>query len=300
MGRNAFPYRIPPDAAMVCGPWQLTVDNDGVDVSDAMPDWDYNTDLPLTRTVEIDMDAIRASTGLPDHSAVAVSLVWTASGSNLRAPGFRSVVDGTGKQTVLVEACLKGSDLGGTLSLETVLTLALDEPLAPSYAPRNAGSLLWSDCFEIRLQGDAPQFPIAIVDFSATSYPVEAGWFVEIGQSMDSATMGSLLLLINEANALVCSAFKAASNPGEADMAIISAVYADVARTLLEHALSDEDFDLETEYSDGSVGETLQSLISMRFPNRTLSELRNHRTSQPRLFSTEVQASVGIFSYGTI
>lgn len=296
MSRNAFPYRIPPDSAITCGEWHLVTDGVETVLDESLPDWDYHTNLSFRRSVALNMDSIRVACGLASTSTVAVSVVWSASGSNLRAPASRAEVSGVGICEFTVSADLLGTDLGGVLSLETVLTLATGNAAAPSWAPKHAGSLLWSDSVAVRLQGDAPQFPVAIVDFAATAYPVEAGWFLEVGNSLDSATMGSVLLLVNESNRPVSSAFKNAAAPSAADIAVMSAVYSDVARTLVEHALGNVDFDLESEYRDGSVGETLQSLLSMRFPGRSLDELRNTRNNAPSVFSADLQAAVRVFA----
>lgn len=292
---KALPYRVPPDHAIQSSNWNLVIDGEAAELGDHLPDWDYHTNLSLTRSVSIDMDKVRSTTGLLAGSTLAMSIVWSASGSNIRAPGYRSIVGGVGIQEVDISLNLKGGDLGGVVSLETILTLATSPGSGPSYAPKRAGSLLWSDTYNVRLQGDAPQFPIAIVDFSNTAYPQDAGWYIEIGENMDSATLGSLLLLVNESNEPVARAFGNAGDPDQTDLAIISAAYADVAKSLIEHALCDDEFDLDSEYPDGSIGEMLQSLLQMRFADMPLSELRQRRNNSPRLFSADVQDAVRIF-----
>ncbi|MGO4200618.1 hypothetical protein AB4Z09_02460 [Rhodococcus sp. TAF43] len=265
------------------------------DLQDHLPDWDYNTDLSLTRIVDVDLDQLRSDTGLPSGANFALSVVWSASGSGMRAPAFREVLAGTGVRRVAIRTTLRGSDLGGTLTLDTILTLARDQGDVAAFAPRRGGSLLWSDSQSLRLQGDAPQFPIAIVDFASTPYPAEAAWYVKVGANMHAATMGSLLLLVNEANVPASTAFKNASSPRPVDMAIISSTYNDVARTLIEHALINAEFDDETSYPEDSLGMMLQSLIQMRFPDESFEDLRRQRDNSPTAFSARVQASVKIF-----
>ncbi|SDE22543.1 hypothetical protein [Rhodococcus tukisamuensis] len=295
MSRTAFPYRVPGDAVVSAASWQILVMDTPFDLDDNLPDWDYNTDLLLTRVVDVDLDRLRSDTGLPPGAEIALSVVWTASGSSLRAPAFREVLFGNGVQRVAIRSTLRGSDLGGTLTLDTILTLAHDQADVAAFAPRRAGSLLWSDSKSVRLQGDAPQFPIAIIDFASTPYPLEAAWYVQIGTNMHAATMGSLLLLINEANEPASTAFKNASSPRPVDVAIISSTYADVARTLIEHALSNAEFDDVTSYPEDSLGATLQAMIQMRFPDEAFEDLRRQRDNSPTAFSTRVQASVKIF-----
>lgn len=295
MTLTAFPYRTPDETTVAPLDWQILIDDIKFDLGDHVPDWDYNTDLTLTRAITIDTDKLRSETGLPAGTNFALSVVWSASGSNQRGQGFREVFSQNGIHNIDAKIFLEGSYLGGMLSLEMILTLADDLVDSPPFTAHKGGSLMWSDSVSVRLQGDAPQFPIAILDFTATSFPVEAAWYVQLGTNLHAATMGSLLLCVNEGNKAACAAFKNAARPSPVDTAIISATYADVARTLIEHALTNAEFDEETDFPDDSLGAMLQSLIQTRFPDTPFSEIRQQRDNSPALFSSSIQASVRIF-----
>ncbi|MEU8414882.1 hypothetical protein [Amycolatopsis japonica] len=295
MSRRAFPYRTPPEDVVKAEEWTLRIDDGQIDLPESLPDWDYQMQLDLRRTVRIDLDLLQSSTGLPTTASLALVVVWAATGSSLRAPATRVPLTGTGIRSLDLAIDLDGRNLGGLLTLDTILVLADFCSDGTPAAPRRAGSVLWSDRHEVRLQGDAPQFPIAIVDFAKTSFPEEAAWHVQVVGNLETATMGALLLLVNEKNAVAVKAFQNAAAPRPIDRVILSAVYADVARTMIEHALLSPDFDHEVDFDDESLGATLQNLINRLFPNVTIDHLRRRREQSPGLFSSEVQAAVKIF-----
>ncbi|MGC5163018.1 hypothetical protein ACLQ3J_09875 [Rhodococcus sp. DT1] len=266
-----------------------------LEVGDHIPDWDYNTNLSLSRRIHVDVGSLTEEVALPIGTDYAISVVWSASGSSQRAQAYREVINGEGAIEVAVEFVLVGADLGGTVELETSLTLAEDLDNAPDFAPRLGGSLLWVDTKTLRLQGEAPQFPIAVVDFAATDFPEGAGWYLQIGRNLEAAAMGALLLCINEATPGAANAFKNAGNPQMVDAAIVSAVYADVARTMIEYALANPEFDDYLEFPDDSLGAILQSLVQKCFPDSSLDDLRKQRENSPAWFSSAIQGAVRVF-----
>ncbi|TWH16654.1 hypothetical protein L618_002200000640 [Rhodococcus rhodochrous J45] len=294
-GRVALPYRTPSPETVDAGVWHLHVNGLALEVGDHIPDWDYNTNLSLSRRIHVDVGRLNEEVALPMGTEFAISVVWSASGSSQRAQAYREVVSGEGTTKVAAEFMLVGADLGGTVELETFLTLAEDLNDAPDFAPRLGGSVLWTDSKVIRLQGEAPQFPIAVVDFAATDFPEDAGWYLQIGRNLEGAAMGSLLLCINEANSGAANAFKNAGNPQVVDAAVVSAVYADVARTLIEYALTNPEFDDESEFPEDSLGAILQGLVQRYFPDSSLDDLRKQRENSPAWFSSAVQGAVRVF-----
>ncbi|MGH3387444.1 MAG: hypothetical protein ACRDOO_01035 [Actinomadura sp.] len=262
---------------------------------EALPDWDYQMDLRLRRTVHIDLDRARAEAGLPVDTVLKLAAVWTATGSNLRGTADRVRIEGSGPGSVEINARLSGSDLGGILRLDTALVLP--EGLAggrPSIA-RRAGSVLWSDRRSVRLQGDAPQFPMAVINFANTSFPSNAAWHLQIGGNLHGATMGSLLLLVNEKNIVTATAFQNAAKPRPIDKVILSAAYADAARLMIEHALRHDDFGDCTTFPDDTLGSTLLSLFRQLFPGSSIDDVRLRLQQSPSLFTSELQAAVKIF-----
>ncbi|MFJ4788931.1 hypothetical protein [Streptomyces sp. NPDC088794] len=197
--------------------------------------------------------------------------------------------------TVEFDIRLSGADLGGLLLLDTAMVLARRRNEARPSSPRRAGSVLWNDREALRLQGDAPQFPMAIIDFARTSFPDGAAWHLQISGGLEHATMGALLLLVNERNTVTATAFQNAAKPRQIDRIVLSAVYADAARVMAEHALAHDDFTEESDFPDGSLGATLLSLFDQLFPGQQVADLRLRQRQSPSLFASDLQAAVKIF-----
>jgi hypothetical protein len=224
-----------------------------------------------------------------------LAAVWTATGSNLSGPAQHVRLPAAGTNTVEFDVRLRGADLGGLLLLDTALVLAERRSDARPSSPRRAGSVLWSDRESLRLQGDAPQFPMAVIDFARTSFPDNAAWHLQISGGLESATMGSLLLLVNERNTVTATAFENAGKPRPVDRIVLSAVYADAARIMIEHALGNDDFAEDSDFPDGSLGATLLSLFDQLFPGQSIADIRLRQRQSPALFASDLQAAVKIF-----
>jgi hypothetical protein len=293
--RRVLPYRVPSEDVVTTEPWLLVTPDGDVDLPEALPDWDYQMDLHLRRTVRVDLDRARTQSGLPPNAALVLAAVWTATGSNLSGPAQHVRLTDCGTSEVELEVLLRGADLGGLLMLDTALVLAERRSDARPSSPRRAGSVLWSDRELLRLQGDAPQFPMAVIDFALTSFPDHAAWHLQISGSLESATMGSLLLLVNEKNTVTATAFENAGKPRPVDRIVLSAVYADAARLMVEHALSNDDFDEDSDFPEGSLGATMLSLFDQLFPGQSIADVRLRQRQSPALFASDLQAAVKIF-----
>ncbi|MER6760333.1 MULTISPECIES: hypothetical protein [Amycolatopsis] len=272
----------------------MLLDDVPVELPESLSDWDYQMDLPVRQQVRVDVDLVRQATGLPPSAKLTLAMVWTATGSGLKAAGSRVLLPEAGTVTVQLDALLSGNQLGGLLVLETALVLAEYCDSGALASPRRAGSVLWADQRSTRLQGDAALFPMAVVDFSRTQYPEDAGWHMEIGGDLETATMGALLLLVNERKKVVVEALRNAAKPRAVDRVVLSTVHADVARTLVDHALREPDFSLNADYGDESLGATLQALVARLFPEQSVSHLRRRQQQSPIAFATELQHAVRI------
>ncbi|WP_219824589.1 hypothetical protein [Nocardia nova] len=290
----ALPYKIPqPDVVSTEG-WMLTIDGEELPLPEAFPHWDYQTDLNLRRNVTVDIVRAREESGLAPSTPLTLAATWRADGSKLKGCLMRQPVPESG--VIELSAVLRGADLGGTVVLDTALVLTNrrtgNDRLT---APRRAGSVLWSDRHAIRLQGDATQFPIAIVDFATTPYPEKAAWYLEVGSNLEAATMGTILLLVNEKNTVMAEAVQRVKSPRVQDRLVMEALYAEVARSMVNHALRDSDFDDEIDYEDDTLGATLQELIGRLFPSRSIQDIRLLADNSPSRFEAELQAAVNLF-----
>jgi hypothetical protein len=293
--RRVLPYRIPSEDVVAAAAWSLMTEDGELVMPEALPDWDYQMDLRLRRTVRVDLGRARSQSGLPNDASLMLSAVWTATGSNLSGPAQQVRLTGSGTSTIGLDFRLRGADLGGLLLLDTALVLAERRSDARPSSPRRAGSVLWSDREALRLQGDAPQFPMAVIDFARTSFPEGAAWHLQISGGLESATMGSLLLLVNEQNTITATAFENAGKPRPIDRVVLSAVYADAARIMVEHALGNDEFAEDADFPEGSLGATLLSLFDQLFPEQSITDIRLRQRQSPALFASDLQAAVKMF-----
>ncbi|MFF3517204.1 hypothetical protein [Streptomyces sp. NPDC002573] len=297
MNRRAFPYRRPhPDAVSTSG-WTLRLDDGtAVPLPSALADWDYQTNLGLECSIDVDLDTVRETAGLPPEAELILTTVWTSSGSGLRMLAHRITLDGAGVRTVQPAFTVLGRESGGILTLETQLVLArrLDNP-DPTGA-RRAGSVLWRRRTQVRLQGDASQFPMAVVDFLDAGYPADAPWHLEIGRNLEAATMGSLLLLVNSRTTLVLEALRKANKASPAERMIQSALRQDVTRLMIEHALDHDDLDDDSAFEPDTLGHTLLGVVRTHFPETDVASLRSVRRGDPALLSTRIQDAAGLFA----
>lgn len=292
MPNVALPYKIPAASRILASPWLLVIGQAELgELPNEIPEWDYNTDLQISRRVRLDLPAIYSDAELPPSTPLHTTVVWESSGSRQRRRAFQQLVDG--RHEIDIDCTLYGSEIGGTLTIRTIVCLAESRslPVAP-FTAHLAGSVLWDESTTVRLEDDAPQFPVTIIDFALTNLPEQSTWFVQIAGDLDSAAMGSLLLCINQSNGAVAAAFENASTASADQLATIRSVHADVARQLVEHALSDADFDHDVDYPDESLGRMLQSLVQRLFPDQDVQDLRVRRNTLPTLFSAEVQGAV--------
>lgn len=291
---RAFPHLRPGPDVVSAGEWIRLVDDQELVLPEKISDWDYNVDLVLRRRVVVDVEQVRIQSGLPSGAPLALAVIWRSSGSRLSGCAARYVVtdDEPARE---VEVGLRGSELGGVLTMTTTLTLAGRNSGGNVLAPKRAGTLLWSDEAAVRLQGDGSQFPMAVVDFSRTHHPDRAGWHLQISGSLESAAMGSLLLLINAEHESVSSAFRAAAKPSPQQRAILAAVRADVVRTLVDWAIARSDFDVDAEYPEFSLGSAVADLYRHMFDENDVEDIRLRREHDPAYYSTDLQSRLELF-----
>lgn len=293
MTRIVYPYLRPATSTVTASPWTMVHTDGEIPLPDKLEDWDYNLDLNLRQVVQVDLDAIRTQCRLPQEAPLDLCVVWRSSGSGLFGRATSVRLDRSGEHAL--DAVIAGSAAGGIVDVDTVVVLARAHDGGDPLAPHRAGSVLWQQRSTVQLQGNASQFPISVVDFSRTSLPDNAGWHLEINGSLDSAAMGSLLLLINEQHKPVAEAFGNAGKPRPADRLVLSAVYADVARAMIEHALAVDDFDDETEYEQETLGTMLRDIFRKIFGETTVKDVRLRAKDSPAIVATTVQAAVSIF-----
>lgn len=291
---RAWPYRRITSGLVKAEPWVIDPGTaEEREAPGSLPDWDYQTNLRLRRRMSIDIVACRRATNLADHVPLAVSVRWSAVPSLLRgSANWLPLQDDVHDYTIDVD--IPGERLGGVVRIETMVVLAGPGEAGPARA-HLVGSSLWNDATEIRLQGNSPLFPIALVPFSQSSLPSNAGWFLELGADLHATALGAIQLLVNQDHRVVATAIGRAGSPTDADRVVLSALRSDVARTMLERALGDEAFEMTETFERDTLGSILQGLLrthlSTYVVDDDLTEIRRIRSNDPPRFAAVVQAA---------
>jgi len=194
----------------------------------------------------------------------------------------------------------KGADLGGTLTIETVVELAADLNHNEPFIARKRGSILWSDQTKVHLEGGAGLLPVAPVSFSEAGLPGNAAWYVSMdGGDWEQAAMGSLLILLNEDNSVVRKAMQGSSEEASILWATLEV---DIVADLVGRALDDEAFmDYPTsEDPDGDL--TMAGLIRAlvrtyllrpgEAVEQAVKRIGDERRRDPSRFRVSVQSGV--------
>jgi hypothetical protein len=286
---DARPYIEASSEAVRAGGWRLVTDENEEPLPEWIPSWDMSQTLSLRRQIDIDIDRVFAETRLPPDSQLAVSVSYT---SEFEDEACWLTIDETGGVVPLeLDIELDGSLLGSSVTLSTSLVLSETTTQASGRIAWRRGSILWQDSKKVRLYGDSSQFPLMEADFSDLHLDPQAPWFVQVGPDLGLPAMGAILLLLNSRFPLVIEA-ATQFTADRAELRVVrSALYEDVARTLVETGLSCDD--LGEEWPEDSLGDVLATLIESRF-NEPLHELRTLRDQEPAMWDALVAARFGL------
>jgi hypothetical protein len=290
----ATPYLLPPDEAVIEQAW---TDSQGLELPDRLAHWDPFTDFQVFRSIDVDLDVVRASCLLPEDAAFAVTTSWTSSRTRLSEPGppvELGQLDGIIRASLTLE--IPGARSGGRVDLRTALILRHPGSAPSPISPRRAGAILWTDARRISVEGGAARFPISAVDFTAApGLPDGATWKLEWAvDRLDAPVLGDVRLLVNANNERLLAALRSGANDATA-VVTRSFVLFDVARTLIAGALQNEQFVSEPErFDEGSIGRMLFELLSMYWPGVPIQTLASRQASNPARLEAELQAHLGV------
>lgn len=295
---RGLPYRPAPKDAVRPGAWLMGRGEDLTPLPSVLFDWDYGMDLHLTRDVEVDVSAIRESSRVSEEVPLSLDVVWRAD-AHLRGRGAGVSLTADGEEpTRRIEFTLNGPDLGSVLSLETCVRLSADDTAAAGPVARRAGSVLWSETYRARLKGDAARFPMALVDPVAHGHDPRIPWFLDIRPELDAPAVGAINLLVNRHHHRVARAIETADRPDPEAAAILSSMYHDLGRTLMDFALGAQDLWGGQDFEEDTFGRTLSSLVRRVFPKDTEAAIREMREVDPAGFAADCAVAFGLMRSG--
>lgn len=289
MSAVALSFRPASESAIVLR--ELTVRAGGAAHSNPtfLPDWDYATSVEISCDAVVDLDALRASTGLHESAGYLLQVVWHSSGSGLRGAGDSRAVQSGSNQVGLR---LEGGQLGGTLTLELCLTLGQAPTQVAPLTAQRIGNVLWSEKRSIHLEGDKSRFPVSHVSFSSSGFAMgtAAAWMVHFSStSPEDSALGNVVLYFNTDHP---QAAEFTSSP-ETNPLLVQMVRRDVTRGILLQALGCDELDLDFEYEAGSLGELFVRTVRQVFPEDSIEAARGLNASFPAEFEAVVQGRTG-------
>ncbi|MFF4442022.1 hypothetical protein [Streptomyces sp. NPDC001621] len=286
------PYLLPTKDVVAVSPWQLHDDASVVPLPTFLPDWDYSTDLRLTRKVRIDAARARQEAALPPETLLLVTVEWTAAASQTSDRACRvPVVDGA---EITVTADIRGALLGGALMLTTRLVLGEDIPSTESFVAQHTGDVLYEDTTRTELQGTAGRLPTYVVDFAEAGFDPDARWHVELPTTLAEPAAAAVRVYLNSSDTEVVNAARKAAAPATTQQRILAWMEYDLTNRLVDTALRPEWRSTLGEYSDDvdSIGASLTALLSQLFPHESPDALAAMRDSDPGRFHSHLQGAL--------
>lgn len=297
MGRQfAPPYRRPDSERFAPEAWVL--DEKGArSLEDYVPDWDYQQDFTLARSVTVDLDGVRDDCDLSRTSRVRLAAGYQCPQTLHRSSGPSVDHHLRGKEQVDLRVEVQGSQVSGDLEVYTEMTVLEPGSADSPVAPVQPGALLWQDRRSIRLEGGSSRFPVELVSFEAAGRPGRAGWQLDWRRrDLESPVLGALRLLVNVDREKIARAVSAPEHDSET-RAIASTIRFEVGRRLILTALEDEEFLARfPDFDEGSLGRTLADLIRVHLDADELEALRAEARDRPEEFNMKLQAGLGIFN----
>lgn len=291
------PYLTPLSDRVVIEHWEQQIDDRTVPLEDRLPGWDAGTDLHISAKVFVNVEGIYQDCRLERDAVLRLFLLWESSGTKLRASG--DVIDFTHKapsgRTALT-AHIDGKLLADTLTLFVKLLFISPGTTQHQLMPKLSGSiLLETPPRKIQLEGDGSRFPIEVIDFTTTSFPHQAGWYLswdpdDLGQQF----LGDVRLYVNSRHPQIATAV---SDIRPETAGIREAVRLDLAQTLIRGVVQNPTF-LENpdRYPPGTIGAAVRAMIRLYFEGYTLESVQQ-LTRQPHEFSAYLQEKMKIFAY---
>jgi len=288
MRRPIVPFRTPPNDAVSHGGWLLKSTDGDVPLPKEVPHWDYQTAIELAAPVSVDRRAVTEACGLDFDSGLAVLVMARSNHTNAEFPAARLELPLSDTFDLAVEIVLEGAELGGRLTLETLLVVADPRPL-DRLAPRHPGSIIWRTSHWTDLEGVGTQFPTDTLDFKAVGLDAEAGWQLRIDLTDPEARfMSAARLTLNSGHPAIERLLNGAKDDGTEQL--LRALNWDVTRQMVHLALmSDDVAGLEIDPETTSVAGVLRNLLGRIWPLESTATLRQWHKSEPARIEVHLQ-----------
>lgn len=271
--------------------WEFIVDDAPVAPwESAFGRWAYFSTMEVRCAVDLSLGEAHKSLGITEETSLGWVIVLRSSAMPKTVSSFPvEVVDGDQSIAITVAP----GTVGGKLHAELLL-LVLDstESGANVFAPTVPGQVVFRTSTQIILEGSGSQLPILPVSFREQGFvhAQSANWWLRVNSNdLHSSSNSALWLWINTDNeALQVMLSAPESVEGSIWLKFLSI---DFARQLLRIAIEHESFDTNEEYPEGSLGETLTSVVQLL--GSSIDSVKAKYLDDPSRIETELQAIIG-------
>lgn len=295
MRRPIVPFLTPPEYAVSHGGWLLkSTEGDGdVPLPKEVPHWDYQTTLELAAPVSVSRSEVAAGCHLAWDSGLAVLVMAKSSRTNAEVLARRLDVPMADNFDLAVDLRLPGAELGGRLTLSTLVVVTEPRPL-DRLAPQQPGSIIWQTSHWTDLEGIGTQFPTDTVDFRSAGLGSHAGWQFRIDLSDPEARfMSSTRLTLNSGNPQIKQMLAGTKDPGTDQL--LRTLRWDVTRQMVYAALDSDDVaGLDIDSEAVSTAGVLRNLLGRIWPTVSVATLRQWRRTDPARIEVHLQQNVGL------
>ena len=254
-----LPHKIADARSVSWHRWWTERDGNRTELSALLPGWDYASHTTVGISVDLDEDALLASTGLDSMEELEILAMADCLLPQQRFVAIKPLRGHQRGSTADISVQLPSGQVAGAVRLSAHLVLARITPKREYRVAFLRGSRIdSSEPFTLRLEGDSGRFPTEPVRFSELGL-ANAPWTVLTAYGeLSDGFLGGVRLLIN----LEHPVGQLALDPKGASR-VSDLLHADVMRLLIADAAVRGEDTGGSSYEEGSVGQVLETMCQV-------------------------------------
>jgi len=292
-----LPYRTPSEKSISFGTWMTDLEYGAQKpLNDIIPSWDPATKLRASIDVTINYKKIKQECGFKSDINLRLASFWFSEGTLLKGcSDYKDVNFKNNQEEYKLYIDLEGKNLSKRVKIWVeLLLLEVPKENKMPFTAKIIGSVLAKSIpYQVILEGEGPRFPIEIIDFRDTNYPSDAGWFLQWdANDLNKQILSDVRLFINSSHERIKVAVTSESDEY---FDIRETIKYDIARILLIGALENEEFIADPDqYSDGSVGAAVRTMLNLYYPQIQITHIREN-SKRLEFFDAVLQEKLKIF-----
>lgn len=248
--------------------------------------------VELESSLTVDVDELHRSAELDDSASIEAIFLWECRATRRREVGARLPI-ARGRDTYTGVFGIQTNQIADNLILERQLILSAPPASPGRFSSTHPASILWREPSPLRvdLEGTGGILPTDLAPFRDEADP-EAVWALRSQLAeLDLPATASVKLILNEDHPDI-RYIVGTERWDDRARAVMSAIHWDVGRNLVDLALNHDEFDMDTEYMDDSIGRSLQILVGAIFGEASPASIRELKIQRPVEYQTTLQAGL--------